>query len=552
MSHATPFIATIAAGLVLAFVFGFIAGKLRISPILGYLLSGMVIGPYTTGFVSDQKLALELAEMGVIFLMFGVGLHFSPKDLLSVKGIAVPGAVAQIAVATLLGLALAAWMGWTLAGGLVFGLSLSVASTVVLLRALEERGMLDTGKGRIAVGWLIVEDLATVLALVLLPALAAAFASDGGFRSPETGEVLATAALTIGKVVLFVVFMLAVGRKAVPKALAAVAATGSRETFTLAVLAIALGIAYGSASLFGVSFALGAFFAGMVLAESELSQRAAEDTLPLRDAFAVLFFVSVGMLIDPAVFVEHPLAVAGTAAIVLFGKSAAAYVIVRAFGHGRSIALTVSASLAQVGEFSFVLIGLGISLGLVKGEARDLVLAASMITIVVNPLLFALLDRFEVLADGSDSPNEGGRAGANHAVIIGFGDLGKRVAAGLSEMRIPVVVLDAAPRRVDAARERGYSAVLGNGTAVPGLRAADVARARCVVIAAPGGLEAGAIAAAVRLENPGVEIMGVAASDAEAAEMARNGAGHVLNRARMVAEDLIRRVRISGRDSAGD
>ena len=351
MPHDTPLIATIAIGLALAFVLGLLAQRLRLPPIVGYLVAGIVVGPFTPGFVADQKLAVELAEIGVILLMFGVGLHFSLKDLLSVRAIAIPGAIGQIAVATLLGMGLAWLLGWNLGAGLIFGLALSVASTVVLLRALQERRQVETEKGKIAVGWLIVEDLVMVLTLVLVPPLAGLL---GGTQPADTsnpglvaalgvGPVWATLALTAAKVALFVTIMLVLGRKFIPWVLHYVAHTGSRELFRLAVLAIALGVAYGSAKLFGVSFALGAFFAGMVLAESQLSHQAAKETLPLRDAFAVLFFVSVGMLFNPAVLVAQPLAVLATFFIIAFGKSVAAYLIVRAFGYPNSVALTISA-----------------------------------------------------------------------------------------------------------------------------------------------------------------------------------------------------------------
>ncbi|MDB5559735.1 MAG: sodium:proton antiporter, partial [Enterovirga sp.] len=361
--HHTPLITTIVAGLGLAFVFATIAQRMRLSPLIGYLVAGVAIGPFTPGYVADLNLAPQLAELGVILLMFGVGLHFSLADLLAVRAIAVPGAIGQIAIATLLGMALAWALGWSTGAGIVFGLALSVASTVVLLRALQERRIIETEKGRIAVGWLIVEDLAMVLALVLLPAVSGLLggktdpgASHGGLAGwIGSDSVWVLLALTLAKVAAFVVLMLVVGRRVIPWILHYVAHTGSRELFRLAVLAIALGVALGSSELFGVSFALGAFFAGMVLAESELSHRAAQETLPLRDAFAVLFFVSVGMLFDPMILVRDPLPVLATVLIIVVGKSIAAYGIVRAFGHPNATALTISASLAQIGEFSFIL-----------------------------------------------------------------------------------------------------------------------------------------------------------------------------------------------------
>ncbi len=390
--HHTPLLTTLAVGFVLAFVLGALANRLRISPLVGYLLAGVLAGPFTPGYVADQALSVEIAELGVILLMFGVGLHFSLKDLLSVKAIAIPGAVVQIGVATLLGLGLAWMMGWNFGGGLVFGLALSVASTVVLLRALEQRQLIDTKRGRIAIGWLIVEDLAMVLTLVLLPALAG---SLGGTSDGGDGGLLMPILLTLGKVAAFVAVMIVGGRRFVPWVLERVAKTGSRELFTLAVLAIALGIAYGSAVIFGVSFALGAFFAGMILNESELSHEAAENSLPLRDAFAVLFFVSVGMLFNPAILIQEPLPVLATFLVIVFGKSVAAYVIVRMFGHPNSTALTIAASLAQIGEFSFILVGLGVTLNLLPEAGRDLVLAGAILSILVNPLLFIAIDRLQ-------------------------------------------------------------------------------------------------------------------------------------------------------------
>ena len=390
MPHETALVATVAAGLGLAFVFGFLAARLRVPPLVGYLLAGVAVGPFSPGFVADTNLAGQLAEIGVILLMFGVGLHFSFPDLLAVRKIALPGAAAQIAVATALGAVVAHFWNWSWGAALVFGFSLSVASTVVLLRALEERGLLDSSEGRIAVGWLIVEDLAMVLALVLLPAIAAPAAGTG--HSASTGSLALVIALTLGKVAVFVAFMHLIGRRAVPWLLAQVARVGSRELFTLGILAVALGIALGAAALFGVSFALGAFFAGVVISESDLSHRVASDALPLQDAFAVLFFVSVGMLLDPAVLVQRPLQVLLVLLIIVVGKAVAAFGIVLAFRHPVRTALTISASLAQIGEFSFILVALGISLHLLPVEARDLVLAGAILSITLNPLLFSAIE----------------------------------------------------------------------------------------------------------------------------------------------------------------
>ncbi len=399
MPHDVPLISTIVIGLSMAFALGLAAHRLRLPLIAGYLMAGVILGPFTPGYVADQDLASQLAELGVILLMFGVGLHFSLRDLMSVRAIAVPGAVGQIAVATLAGMGLAWLLGWGIGGGVVFGLSLSVASTVVLLRALQERGLMDQPHGKIAVGWLIVEDLVMVVVLVLIPPLAGVM---GGTTVPVEGEaaevvrmgfgpIWATLMVTGVKVAAFVALMLVVGRRVIPWVLHYVAHTKQRELFRLSVLAIALGVAYGSATFFGVSFALGAFFAGMVMAGSSLSAQAMKDTLPLRDAFAVLFFVSVGMLFDPAVIWEAPFSVLSTVGIIIGVKSVAAFAIMRAFGHTSDDAMTISASLAQIGEFSFILIVMGVKLDIVPAEARDLVVAGALVSILLNPLVFRFL-----------------------------------------------------------------------------------------------------------------------------------------------------------------
>jgi CPA2 family monovalent cation:H+ antiporter-2 len=396
----------LASAFVLAFVLGFLAWKIRLPPLVGYLFAGVLIGPSTPVFVADTELAGQLAEVGVILLMFGVGLHFSVKDLLAVRAIAIPGAIVQIITATLIGALLAHAWGWTLGAGLVFGLCLSVASTVVLLRALEERDAVLSPEGRIAVGWLIVEDLVTVLALVLLPTLAGVSGANGAgpASTASTAGVLTSLALTLAKVAIFVALALLVGTRVVPWLLTQVARTGSRELFTLAVLAVALGIAYGAAALFGVSFALGAFFAGVILSESDLSHKAGRESLPLQDAFAVLFFVSVGMLFDPMIIVRQPLAVAAVLLVIVAGKSAAAFILVRAFGYPIRTALTVSAGLAQIGEFSFILAGLGLSLGLLPPVGRDLILAGALLSITLNPLAFALIAVLERALGGRPRP----------------------------------------------------------------------------------------------------------------------------------------------------
>ena len=403
MTHDLPLITTIAVGLSLACFLALVAHRLKLPLIAGYLVAGILIGPFTPGYVANQEIATELAEIGVILLMFGVGLHFSVRDLMSVKAIAIPGAVVQILVATLAGGGMAMLMGWGLGAGLIFGLSLSVASTVVLLRALQEHDIVATDKGRIAVGWLIVEDLVMVVALVLIPPLAGLLGgrAEAGVPLSDLGQVLG---LTTLKVAAFVAIMLVIGRRVIPEVLHYAALTGQRELFRPTVLAVALGVALAAAVIFGVSFALGAFFAGMVMSGSTLSAQAAKDMLPFRDAFAVLFFVSVGMLLNPAVLWTHPLAVLATVTIILGVKSAAAYGIVRGFGHDRATGLIVAAALAQIGEFSFILIGMGAQLGITPAIASDFVVAGALVSIILNPLVFSVVLRHLAVLPKPASP----------------------------------------------------------------------------------------------------------------------------------------------------
>ncbi|WP_066685825.1 YbaL family putative K(+) efflux transporter [Caulobacter sp. CCH9-E1] len=538
--HHTSLIATIVAGLGLAFVFGAIANRLKLPVLVGYLLAGVLVGPFTPGYVADQELAPQLAEIGVILLMFGVGLHFSLKDLMAVRKIAIPGAVVQITAATVMGLGLALALGWSLGAGIVFGLALSVASTVVLLRALQERRLVETGRGKIAVGWLIVEDLAMVLALVLLPALSGVLGGEAPAASAAGGGVLGAFALTIGKVVAFVAFMLIVGRRVIPWILHRVAHTGSRELFRLGVLAIALGVAFGSAALFGVSFALGAFFAGMIMAESELSQQAANDTLPLRDAFAVLFFVSIGMLFDPMVLLREPLAVLATLLIIVVGKSIAALIIVRAFKRPMSTALTISVSLAQIGEFSFILAGLGVSLKLLPEAGRDLVLAGAILSILVNPLLFAILDRIlpKMIAKEAKARGEAPPASAAaqpHAVLVGYGRVGKAVAEGLKG-RTPLVVIEDDVERAEDLRRAGFETVGGNAVKPEVLLQAGLDKATHLFVAVPNPFEAARIIEQARAANPDALIVARAYTDNDVALLKQMGASHAL-----IGEDEIAR-----------
>jgi CPA2 family monovalent cation:H+ antiporter-2 len=468
-----PFIVTLAAALGLSLVLGFVASRLKLPALVGYLLAGVLIGPHTPGFVADVALATQLAEVGVMLLMFGVGLHFSIDDLMAVRKVAVPGAIVQMAAATALGAGLALWWGWSPAGALVFGIALSVASTVVLLRTLESRGQLDSQNGRIAVGWLIVEDLAMVLVLVLMPAVITAL--QPGAQADGGPGLVTTLLKTLLAVAAFVAVMLIAGRRVLPWVLWQVSKTGSRELFTLCVIAAAVSIAYGAAALFGVSVALGAFFAGLVLRESEFSARAAEETLPFRDAFAVLFFVSVGMLFDPMVLIDRPLQVLAVTAIIVVGKSIAAAALVLALRYPLNTALTVSTSLAQIGEFSFILVALGASLGVLPPEGQSLVVAGAIVSIALNPLLFSINEplRQWILArsglarrlETRDDPlaalpsSTEDRYLARHVVLVGYGRVGKHLARVLSERDVAIVVVEQSRERVQELRAAGCVAV---------------------------------------------------------------------------------------------
>jgi CPA2 family monovalent cation:H+ antiporter-2 len=549
LPHDTPLLAAIVGGIVLAFLFGAAAHRLRISPLVGYLLAGVVVGPFTPGFVANQDLIAQLAEIGVILLMFGVGLHFSLKDLLSVKSIAVPGAIAQIMVATALGWALAWLLGWSTLAGLVFGLALSVASTVVLLRALQERRLLDTKQGRIAVGWLVVEDIFMVAVLVLLPPLANIYQTmDQAGAGPDAAALARTLAITMGKLAAFIAIMLLVGRRVVPWVLHYIAHSGSRELFRLAVLSIALGIAFGASALFGVSFALGAFFAGMILSESELSHQAAQETLPLRDAFAVLFFVSVGMLLDPVVLMDQFWPLLATLAIILFGKSVAAFVIVRLFRHPKATALVISASLAQIGEFSFILAGLGLALGVLPEQAQDLILAGAIISILINPAFFVLLDRFAPKeAPASEAPVlEAVALGAliptalrDHYIVVGHGRVGSVIGDALRSSDAPMLVIE--DHSATVADLDGVEVIKGNAADPEVLTAANPAAARCIFVAVPDAFEAGTIVERAREANPSVPIIARAHSEAERQHLTRLGATHTVLGERELALEMLRK-----------
>jgi CPA2 family monovalent cation:H+ antiporter-2 len=563
MPQHTPLVSTIVVGLVLAFAFGAVAHRFKFSPLVGYLLAGVVIGPFTPGFIADQAIANELAEIGIILLMFGVGLQFSMQDLLSVRAIAVPGAIAQIVVATALGVALAWLLGWSLGAGLVFGLALSVASTVVVLRTLQERRLLDTERGHIAVGWLIVEDLAMVLTLVFVPALAAI--SSG--NAPVAASTLALPVLyTLIKFAAFVVLMWLVGSRVIPWLLHYVAHTGSRELFRLSVLAIALGVAYGAATLFDVSLALGAFLAGMILSESALSQRAAQETLPLRDAFAVLFFVSVGMLFNPAVIINHPLALIATLLIITLSKSLVAFYVVRLFRHPKSTALMIAASRAQIGEFSFILAGLGVSLGLLPADGRDLILAGALLSILLTPFLFVAADWIyahqepapkKPATDTSAPPEPQAHETptrepvpvtqlTNHVVLVGYGRVGSVVGTALKAANVPLFVTESDEDIVESLRKQGVEAILGNA-ADPALAvAANYPAARCLLVAIPDGFEGGQVVEQAHAINPTLPIIARAHSEEEIEHLKRHGATKVIMGEHLIAHAMIEDARDAG------
>ncbi|HEY0848041.1 MAG TPA: YbaL family putative K(+) efflux transporter [Noviherbaspirillum sp.] len=557
MVHDVSLITTIAAAFGFALILGYVAERLRIPALVGYLLAGILIGPSTPGFVADMDTASQLSEIGVMLLMFGVGLHFSLDDLLSVKRIALPGAVVQMGMATVLGMGVAWWWGWAIGPALLFGLSLSCASTVVLLKALEARNLLDSMNGRIAVGWLVVEDLATVLILVLLPSLAGTL---GGTAPAGSGAapIWRTIIETLLEVSAFIALMLIVGRRVLPLFLAKIAATGSRELFTLAIIAAAIGIAYGSSALFGVSFALGAFFAGMVMQESEFSHRAAHESLPLRDAFSVLFFVGVGMLFDPTVVLEKPLHVLAVVGIIIIGKSIAAMALVLAFRYPLNTALTVAASLAQIGEFSFILAGLGMSLGLLPPEGMSMVLAGALISIALNPLVFAsiapvrawalarseLARRLEQRQDPyAELPMSTARQYLEgQLVLVGYGRVGRRIARALGERGIPYVVVEQNRELVERLRNEGIAAVSGNAAEPSVLIQAHIAHAAMLVVATPDPLGMRQMVDTARTLNPGIEIVLRTHSEDESRLLRNDGMGTVFYREEELAKGITQHV----------
>jgi K+:H+ antiporter len=540
MDHEPVLISTIAIGLTAAFIGGFVARRLGLPAIVGYIVAGIAIGPFTPGLVADPGIATELAEIGVILLMFGVGIHFSFRDLLAVRSIAVPGAAIQITVATILGTWLGIALGYGVGGGLVLGLAISVASTVVLLRALEDRNELDTQQGRIAVGWLIVEDLFTVVVLVLLPLIAPMLGAhppaDGVAVSGSIAEGggLAEVVFAVAKAAIFAVLMVVAGARLIPWLLLQVARQGSRELFTLAVLAIALGIAYAASTVFGVSFALGAFLAGLVVSESDMSHQAAADALPLRDAFAVLFFVSVGMLLDPTYLLANPLPVLAMVALIVLAQPAAAFLIVVVFGYPTRVALTVASALGQIGEFSFILGTLGLALGLLPDEGFQLVVAGALLSIAVNPVLFALIEPLDRrlrdqavlvrmnrrrIGDLATVGEEQRASLVNHAVICGYGRVGRLIGPALGRRGFTYAVITQQREEVDRLRSQGVIAIYGDAAHTEVLEMAGVQAARLVVVATSEPNETRLIVERVQALDPGVDIVVRTHSDAQAAHL---------------------------------
>ena len=560
MPHDVDLIILLAVGFGMALIFGYIAARLRLPPLIGYLIAGIIISPNTPGIVGDIHLANQLAELGVMFLMFGVGMHFSLNDLLQVRRIALPGAILQIAVATLLGIGVSMYWGWSFGSALIFGLSLSCASTVVLLKALGDRGLLDSVNGKIAVGWLLVEDLVMVLALVLLPATAMLL---GGHALPGTDtsqSIWLTIVITLLKVTGFIAFMLIIGKRLVPMIMQFVARLGSRELFTLTVVAAAVSIAYGSYAVFGVSMALGAFFAGMVVKESDFSHRAEEETLPLREIFSILFFVSVGMLFDPSILIEEPLRILAVIAIIMVGKTLAAIALVLFFRYPINTALTVGASLAQIGEFSFILATLGLSLGLLTPDAQNLILAGALFSITLNSFVFSAIEPVQrwirershlarLLERSADPlamlPDEVDQAYLrDQVVIIGYGGVGRRISENLIQQNIKVVIAEENREIVEKLRSQGIAAVSGEATEPNVLIQAHIQHARLLVISPMDILDIHRIVDISKQLNPEIQVLICAESKEEAAvirqenlgevfyakeEMAKNMSHHILN-----------------------
>lgn len=543
MPHNTSLITLLCIGFVVAFILGVLAKKLKLSPLVGYLLAGIIAGPFTPGFVGDMALAPQLAEVGVILLMFGVGLHFTMRDLLDVRRVAIPGALGQLIFTASIAGTFGLLLGWKPISAVVFGLSLSVASTVVVMRALEERRLLDAQRGRIAIGWLVVQDLAMVLALVLLPAIAAALGTGEAVSAVGIAKALSW---TLLKVAAFVAVMLVIGRRVIPRLLEYVAGLGSRELFTLCILAIALGVAFGAAALFDVSFALGAFFAGMLLNESELSHKAANDSLPLRDAFAVLFFVSVGMLFNPAILLDQPLMVLATLAIIMLGNAFIAFSIVRLLKLPKLSALTLAACMAQIGEFSFILAGLGLTQKMLPQQAHDLVLAGALLSIIANPFVFGWLDRWQkrhqqeaqeaAESDIALSDVPDGMQG--HTIVVGYGRVGRELTRLLQSRGVPLVLMETEADRVVDARKNGITTVRGNAASADTLAAAHPNTAHLAILAMPQALEAGKITERLKAANPNISVLARAHSQTEVKHLLDHGADAAILAERELAYSL--------------
>lgn len=560
MPHDVDLIILLAVGFGLALIFGYLAARIRLPPLIGYLIAGIIISPNTPGVVGDIQLANQLAELGVMFLMFGVGMHFSLKDLMQVRRIALPGAILQIAVATLLGIGVSMMWGWSFGSALVFGLSLSCASTVVLLKALGDRGLLNSVNGKIAVGWLLVEDLVMVLALVLLPATAVLLGGTPVAGTNPDANIWMTLVVTLLKVAGFIAFMLIIGKRLVPFIMHLVARLGSRELFTLTVVAAAVSIAFGAYKVFGVSMALGAFFAGMVVKESDFSHRAEEETLPLREIFSILFFVSVGMLFDPRILVEQPLHVLAVVGIILVGKTIAAMALVLFFRYPINTALTVGASLAQIGEFSFILATLGVSLHLLSLDGQNLILAGALISITLNSFIFSAIEPVQnwirershlarLLERSGDPlamlPDEVSQDYLrDQVVIVGHGEVGRRIAKTLMAEDIKVVIAEENREIVESLREKGIAAVSGHATEPNVLIQAHIQHARLLVLSPMDILNIHKIVDIAKTLNPQIQVLVCAESKEEAEvirrdaigevyfakeEMAKNMTNHILN-----------------------
>ena len=558
MSHETQLIATLAIALAVAFFGGAFAARLKLPPIIGYLVAGILVGPFTPGFVADEGLAAQFSEIGVILLMFGVGMHFSIGDLMDVRRIAVPGAIAQILVATVIGAGIAHYWGWSLAAGICFGLALSVASTVVLLRTLEQLGELDSLNGRIAIGWLVVEDLAMVIALVLLPVAVEFMGTPGGASSSGFLAPLIQLGIVLGKIGLFFVLMYVVGMRVFPWLFAQIAHTGSRELLTLFVIGVSLGIAYGSAELFGVSFALGAFFAGVVINESKLSSRVAAESVPLQNIFTVLFFVSVGMLFNPSILVEKPLQVLSVLGVIVIGKSVAAIAIVLMFGYPLKTALLIAISLAQIGEFSFIIAALGVSLGVLSSEAQSLILSGALLSIALNPLLFKLIRPVERTVEGNRRLAWLARLGEarirlaqdeqaipelyDHVVVVGYGRVGRALTKILRRAEVPFVVIDNNREHVARLRKKGIPTVSGDAAIEDILNQARLPSARLLVLAVSDAFHSRRVLQMARNIAPNVETVVRTHSEEERSFLEREGVGLALMSEQVLADSMAEHV----------